>query len=54
VRVGETAVTSPAEVDRLLAQASASRGPTLVVVDRDDGEHGMLLGGGAVAAETAR
>jgi hypothetical protein len=53
VRVGETPVTSPADADRLLAEASASRRPTLVVFERDDGEHGVLLGG-AAAAEAAR
>ena len=54
VRVGETAVTSPADADRLLAQAAASRGPTLVVFERDDGEHGVLLGDGAIVTETTR
>jgi serine protease Do len=53
VRVGETPVTSPADADRLLADAAASRGPTLVVFDRDDGEHGVLLGSDAAAEETA-
>jgi membrane-associated protease RseP (regulator of RpoE activity) len=52
VRVGETPVTSPADADRLLAEAAASRGPTLVVFDRDDGEHGVLFGGAAAAEET--
>jgi S1-C subfamily serine protease len=54
VRVGDTAVTSPADADRLLAQAAASPGPTLVVFERDDGEHGVLLGGDAAATEPVR
>jgi membrane-associated protease RseP (regulator of RpoE activity) len=54
VRVGETAVASFADADRLLAEAARSSGPTLVVFERDDGEHGVLLGDGAIATETPR
>ena len=43
VSVGSTAVTS-ATAERLLASAVADDRPTLVVVDREDGEHAMLVG----------
>jgi hypothetical protein len=47
-------VASFAAADRLLAEAARSSGPTLVVFERDDGEHGVLLGDGAIATETPR
>jgi S1-C subfamily serine protease len=44
VSIGSTAVTSAATAQRLLASAVGEEAPTLVVVDREDGEHALLVG----------
>ena len=52
VSVGSTAVTSAATAERLLASVGGDASPTLVVVDREDGEHALLVGTRPTAAAT--
>ena len=50
VSVGSTEVTSAAAAERLLASADDDARPTVVVVDREDGEHALLVSAAPVSA----